>query len=42
MPVQRREYPQVFGTARGFLGPDHVGEVGDDDGYFPRREDGAS
>ena len=31
MPVQQREHPQVFRTACGLLGLDHIGEVGDDD-----------
>jgi hypothetical protein len=29
--VEEREYSQVFGPARSFLGADHVGEVGDHD-----------
>lgn len=35
MPVQQREDPQVFRTARGLLGPDHVSEVRDDDLDLP-------
>jgi hypothetical protein len=35
MPVQQREHPQTFRTAGGFLGPDHIGEVGDDDLPLP-------
>jgi hypothetical protein len=31
MPIQQREHPQIFRTACGFLGLDHIGEVGDDD-----------
>jgi hypothetical protein len=33
MPIQQREHPQVFRTACGLLGLDHIGEVGDDDLY---------
>jgi hypothetical protein len=31
MPIQQREHAQVFRTACGLLGLDHIGEVGEDD-----------
>ena len=31
VPVERRQYPQVFRVAGRLLRPDHVGEVSDND-----------
>ncbi len=34
MPVKQRQHAQVFRTAGGLLGPDHIGEVCDDHLYL--------